>query len=356
MIRLQKDDLESNDTGLDLNLTNNNETRDLSIDENDTNIESVENESLESFSQKVFDTLLDKNIPLLPLNYQVYFEQMLNDTSQEFQKKVHSLIESNTNNDDRNINFEKNIHSAFANTRDILKCTSSIYKNLVLMNETEKKWHSNLLTNNTNSQRFINDTEILQNDIDEQINQLKILYQKCTKILENINTNTMYDSKFDTYNKRYFIYLVQNEQKMIEKFRHTSTIIMLTLTNQVIQYIKNDQAAALIIMKTIAKLLLKTSRRSDIIGYVGNGIFSMLLKHSDIIVSQRASERLIELIKSTNVFLGKREINLDLNIGIAKMNTNRSAENSLNFAINALRLAQQSKTPYIVYKDDVESN
>lgn len=362
MIRLQTDandidnilqDASSEDSNAESNSldTNPQSTESPPIDDSDT-LQNPDN--IEDFSTQVFKMLLSKNIPPIPLNYQTYFETLLNTKDIEFQKKVNSLIENDTvENDERNITFEKSIHTAFANTRDILKCTSSIYKNLVIMNDIEKKWSLDL-ENNKNTSRFSQETKNIQHEIDTQINQLKNLYQKCNQILENINTNTMYDSKFDTYNKRYFIYLVQNEQKMVEKFLHTSTIIMMSLPLGITRYLQNDQTTALIVMKTVAKLLLKTSRRSDIIGYVGNGIFGMLLKHSDVFASQKASERLINLIKNTNVFLGKREINLDLNIGISKLKPERSAENSLNFAINALRNAQKNNASYMVYADDKE--
>ena len=312
--------------------------------------------SIENFSTEVFKTLLNKQVAPLPLNYQTYFETLLNTKDIEFQKKIHELMEAadDHSDDERNITFEKSIHSAFANTRDIMKCTSSIYKNLMIMNDIEKRWSADLESDNPNPAKFMQESKNIQHQIDNQINQLKILYQKCNKILENINTNTMYDSKFNTYNKRYYIYLVQNEQKMVEKFAHTSTIIMMSLPLGVTRYLQNDQTTALIVMKTVAKLLLKTSRRSDVIGYVGNGIFGMLLKHSDLFSTQKASERLIDLMKNTNVFLDKREIHLDLNIGISKLKPERNAEDSLNCAINALRTAQKSNAPYMIYKDDKE--
>lgn len=319
--------------------------------------ESSENvsDSIDDFSTKVFKTLLSKQVAPLPLNYQTYFETLLNAEDIAFQKKIHELIESsNSSDDERNITFEKSIHSAFANTRDIMKSTSAIYKNLVIMNDIEKKWSLELKGESPNAKKYMQDTKAIQSQIDSQISQLKILYQKSCKILENINANTMYDSKFNTYNKRYYIYLVQNEQKMVEKFAHTSTIMMLSLPLAVTRYLQNDQTTALIVMKTVAKLLLKTSRRSDIIGYVGNGIFGMLLKHSDLFSTQKASERLIDLMNNTNVFLDKREIHLDLNIGISKLKQERSGEDSLNCAINALRSAQKSNVPYMIYKDDKE--
>ncbi|RAX55293.1 hypothetical protein CCY99_00920 [Helicobacter sp. 16-1353] len=350
MIRLQKNESnniesleELNEKDIDLD--------NLNIDENpsDTNEDSMQQGSLDSFSNEVLKELINKNIPPLPSNYQTFFEQMLNNCDLDFQKKIYDLMEADTKNDDRNIIIEKNIHLAFVKTKDLLKCTSSIYKNFIFMSETQHK----LLTHSTDNMKFLQETKQIQEIIDKQIGQLKLLYQQCNKVLENININTMYDSKFDVYNKRYFIQLVQEEALAVQKFQHTSTILMMTLPYSVTQYLNNDQMA-IIIMKTVAKLLLKTSRRSDMIGYIGNGIFGMLLKHSNIFSSKKASERLVELLKNTNIFIGNNEINLDLNIGIAKITPTRSAENALNYAISALRLAQKTKVEYVIYKEDVE--
>lgn len=359
MIRLEKNESPKDVESLDLNLDDNINSSDLdNLDDLGINAEdgveaynsqTPKQASLDSLSNEVMQALTSKNIPPLPANYQTFFEQILNGYDLEFQKKIYDLMETDAKDDDRNINFEKNIHIAFAKTKDLLKCTSSIYKNFILMSEIQNQIIKSKPGSIDNSilERFRQS----QSNIDKQVIELKNLYQQCNKALENINTNTMYDSKFDVYNKRYFIQLVQDEAKSVQKFHHTSTVLMMALPHSITQYLNNDQMA-IVIMKTVAKLLLKTSRRSDMIGYIGNGIFGMLLKHSDVFSSKKASERLIELLKNTNVFIGSNELNLNLNIGIAKIKPDRSAQDSLNYSISALRLAQQNKVEYLVYKED----
>lgn len=358
MIRLEKNESSKDVESLDLNLEDNVHSDLDSIDDFDIdsgkNIETdsipvSKQASLDSLSNEVIKALNSKNIPPLPTNYQAFFEQILNSYDLEFQKKIYDLMETDTKDDDRNINFEKNIHIAFAKTKELLRCTSSIYKNFILMSDIQNQIIKSKSGNIDNS--ILEKFRQSQNNIDKQVIELKTLYQQCSKALENLNTNTMYDSKFDVYNKRYFIQLVQDEAESIQKFHHISTVLMMALPSSITQYLNNDQMA-IVIMKTVAKLLLKTSRRSDMIGYIGNGIFGMLLKHSDIFSSKKASERLIELLKNTNVFIGSNELNLNLNIGIAKIKPDRSAQDSLNYSISALRLAQQSKVEYLVYKED----
>ncbi len=354
MIRLEKNESSNDIESLDLDLEDNihsdlDSLDDLNENTEINNVPTPKQASLDSLLDEVVKTLISKNIPPLPANYQAFFEQILNSYDLEFQKKIYDLMEADTKDDDRNINFEKNIHIAFTKTKELLRCTSSIYKNFILMSDIQNQIIKSKPGSIDNSilERFRQS----QNNIDKQVIELKTLYQQCSKALENLNTNTMYDSKFDVYNKRYFIQLVQDEAKSVQKFHHTSTVLMMALPSSITQYLNNDQMA-IVIMKTVAKLLLKTSRRSDMIGYIGNGIFGMLLKHSDIFSSKKASERLIELLKNTNVFIGSNELNLNLNIGIAKIKTDRSAQDSLNYSISALRLAQQNKVEYLVYKED----
>lgn len=323
-------------------------------DENTSHVDSTPSQQgdLNTLSQEILATLASKNIPPLPSNYQAFFEQLLNNYDIEFQKKIYSLMETESKSDDRNITFEKNIFLAFAKTKELLRCTSGIYKSFVALEDTQHRFLAGLQPNAENTQ-FAREIKKIQNTIDEQINQLKTLYQQCNKALENINTNTMYDSKFDVYNKRYFIKLVEEEVASVKRFQHISSILMIALPYSVIKYLDNEKIA-IVVMKTVAKLLLKTSRRSDMIGYIGNGIFGMLLKHSNIPSSKKASERLIELLQNTNIFISNSEIKLDLNIGMAMITPTRTAQDSLNFAISSLRLAQQNKIPYIVYKEDEE--
>lgn len=368
MIRLQNDSSNINDfdalnmdssvdntdnLDLNINLDGINTEADSTLDNTTNDSSSSSQNNLNNFAKNVLSKLIEKDIPPLPSNYQIYFEQMLSKESMEFQKKIYTLLEAEAGNDERNINFEKNINAAFINTKGILKCILGIYKNLTIMNEIEKKWFLGLKRGDISTDKYIEEISVIQKTIDKQNNELKLLYNKGNNILENINTNKMYDSKFDVYNKRYFIHLVQEELKAVQKFQHTSTILMMTLPASVSKYLTNDKIA-LIVMKTIAKLLLKTSRRSDMIGYIGNGIFCMLLKHSDIFSSKKASERLVELLNNTNIFIGDSDINLDIKIGIAKIASNRSAETSLNYAISALRSAQKSPMPYSICKEDDE--
>lgn len=302
---------------------------------------------LETFAHDVLGALIQKQIPPLPSNFEEIFEQMLNGRDIEFQKKIRALLDGEVKDGDRNIKFEKNIHLVFAKTKELLKCISGIYKNFADISDG----YEAIATNTEQNVEALRHLHQLQMLADRQVSSLKTLYQQCDQILENINISTMYDLKFDVFNKRYFAHLVQEEAAAVRKYSHASSILMIALPPSVTQQLSSEQTA-LVVMKTIARLLLKTSRRSDMIGYIGQGIFAMLLKHSDIESSKKASERLIHLMHDTSIYLGSSEVTLNVNIGISKITGEQSANESLNHAIAALHLARKNKSPFVIYKDD----
>jgi len=95
--------------------------------------------------------------------------------------------------------------------------------------------------------------------------------------------------------------------------------------------------------RTIARLLLKTSRRSDTVAHYGNGKFSMLLKHTDIASAEKASERLCDLVSNSNFFLADREIQLKISIGITDISTGFSVEEIIVSAMNGIETAYGDK-------------
>lgn len=354
MIRLDSSELPDQDALENIELDSNNSVEDDSnnvdaTDEVDSDVGTSNGDnSLDSFANDVLSALIDKNVPPLPDNYQAFFEHMLNSRDLDFQKKIYELIEVSGGDSDSNITFEKNIHSAFAKIANLLKCAAAVYKNFLLLSDLQSKIPKP--ENGDIAKKIEHSCQLVV----RQMSEFKAIYNDCNEVLNNISTNTMYDSKFDVYNKRYFIKLVGDEHKSIQKFQHTSTILMVALPNEITKHLTNEQMA-MVVMKTIAKLLMKTSRRSDMIGYIGSGIFGMLLKHSDIESSKRASMRLIELLRNTNIFIGSNGITLNLNVGISKIREDRSPHDSLNYAISSLKLAQKTNADYVIYQEDIDA-
>ena len=126
---------------------------------------------------------------------------------------------------------------------------------------------------------------------------------------------------------------------------------MVQLSNETIALINNEKAKGLMI-RTVARLLLKTSRRSDLVAHYGEGVFAMLLKHTDTQSAKLAADRLYDLVSASNFFLGDQEIQLRIAIGISELNPSRATEEILVGTLNAMYSSNdEKKSHYVVCND-----
>jgi len=141
---------------------------------------------------------------------------------------------------------------------------------------------------------------------------------------------------------------IEKEVGLIKEFKHKSSLIMIELSRELKATVNNEKALILM-TRTIARLLLKTSRRSDIVAHYGNGVFAMLLKHTNIASAKKASVRLVELVSNSNFFLADREIQLKISIGVTDIETECSVEEIIVSALSGIEKAYFHKdTDYAV--------
>jgi len=179
------------------------------------------------------------------------------------------------------------------------------------------------------------------------------MYDETAKIVKNVENETIFDNQYGVFNKRNLMTKLEHEIEQIGKFKHTSSLIMIELSRDLKYNITNEKAIMLM-TKTIARLLLKTSRRSDIVAHYGNGIFAMLLKHTNIESAKKASERLCDLVSNSNFFLADKEIQLKISIGITDVTKDYSVEEIIVSSIDAIEKAyENTNEDYAVLLRDV---
>ena len=198
------------------------------------------------------------------------------------------------------------------------------------------------IAQNTEVQESILIIDSLEHDIDKlnailtkQVGSLKTLYDQAAATVKNVENETIFDNKYGIYNKRYLLNKLGQEISLIHEFNHKSTLITIELARQLVQDTA-DKKVLLLMTRTIARLLLKTSRRSDIVAHYGGGTFAMLLKHTDMDSAIKASERLVELVKNSNFFISEKEINLSVTIGISPISPTSSKEEVVAGALKAM--------------------
>ncbi len=312
------------------------------------NVPEVEG-SLESYSKEVLQTLIEEGLPTTPNNFSLYFDRLLEEKSQNTKKHIISILDSEESNDDENsMVLEQSLKQGFSSVKNILSITANLYKNMSLMTKILDKKKQEL-QDNSDSNIAKNVVTSLESDIlklssivKKQSSNIKTMYDETAKIVKNVENETIFDNQYGVFNKRNLMTKLEREIVQIGKFKHKSSLIMIELSRNLKDSISNEKAIMLM-TKTIARLLLKTSRRSDIVAHYGNGIFAMLLKHTDIESAKKASERLCDLVSNSNFFLADREIQLQISIGITDVTKDYSVEEIIVSSMDAIEKAYENK-------------
>jgi diguanylate cyclase (GGDEF)-like protein len=181
----------------------------------------------------------------------------------------------------------------------------------------------------------------------KQTDTLKTHYEKTGEILKEIEDKAIFDSRFGVYNRKYFLRAIASECKSIEQFNHKSTIVLVKIKDTILNKIVNAKDR-MILTRNIAKLLLKTSRRSDVVAHYGDGVFGMLMKHTDISNAGRACERISDLIYATSFFIGDNEIETDIELAIVPILNGYTTEELISYALDALPKSGKHLESYVV--------
>lgn len=325
------------------------------------NTSSDSENSLEIYSKEVLKELLKDNLPPTPNNFSLYFDRLLEDKSENLRKQIHAMLELEESNDAENtIMLEQSLKQGFGSIKSILTTTASLYKNISLMSKILQKRKDELDEDKdgTSSLTIIaaldSDIKKLGEILKKQNSSLKTYYDETAKVVKNVENETIFDNRYGVYNKRYLLTKVEQEISLVEEFKHSSSLIMVELSKELVDSVNNEKATVLMI-RTIARLLLKTSRRSDTVAHYGNGQFAMLLKHTDIESAKKASERLVDLVANSNFFLADHEITLKIAIGITDINPAYSVEETVVATLNGIEKAYADKnSDYAVCFKDKE--
>lgn len=302
---------------------------------------------LETYSKEVLEALIRDGLAPTPNNFSLYFDRLLEDKSQNTRSEIISIMElEESNEDESSILLEQSLKQGFSSVKNILGISANLYKNMSLMTKILEKRKQELESSGERDAMSV--AESLEGDINKlnsifkkQSVNLKTMYDDTAKIIKNVENETIFDNQFGVYNKRNLINKIEQEIGLVEKFKHKSSLIMIELSRELKDSVKNEKAIMLM-TKTIARLLLKTSRRSDTVAHYGDGVFAMLLKHTDIESAKKASERLADLVSNSNFFLADREIQLKISIGITDITEDSSVEEIIVSAMSGIKKAYQN--------------
>jgi diguanylate cyclase (GGDEF)-like protein len=315
-----------------------------------------ERSELVFLSQRVLDTLLENNIPPTPRSFQLHFDRLFDECETLVQEKINEILVYEDHDDDAQAQLEKQVKKGFFSIKQILELASEVYKNMNLMNKilNKKSRELNDLKENIQIKEFVfdlrKDIDILNDIVTKQVLPMKKLYKYATTITQAVEEKTIFDQTFGMYNKKYLTNKINQESKLLTRYNHFTSLIMLRISNRLMESLKDEKERTLI-TKILAKLLLKSSRRSDVISHYGDGIFSLILPYMNIQSAQLESERLWNLVANSNFFIDSKEIKIDIKVGISHLNPKISVNDNIHFALEAMKEADKKNTKFAVYKD-----
>jgi len=314
------------------------------------------NNEFEKFSQVVLKNVIDDNVPPTPNNFQIYFEKLLENKPLTFRKKINEYLDTDdVNSNEYRAKMEKEIREGFVEIKNIVKVVSSVYKNLGVMKQIVKKrlgelrLNSNQLSIDNVLVSLNEDLEKLSSLTNKQMETLKKHYEKTVSILKDVENEAIFDARYGVYNKKYLLLNLQKELDSVKHFKHKSSIVMIKIKEKVLDKIINAKEREML-NRNVARLLLKTSRRSDIVAHFGSGIFTMLMKHTDLNGAQKACERIADLIYATSFFIGDNEFETDIELGIMPVDPNYTIEETLSGALEILPKTGRNLEIYMIGK------
>ncbi len=315
---------------------------------------------LEKYAQEVMGALIREGIPPTPSNFDAYFDKLLENRPPAFRKKILKLLELEDGGDDEHQGvMEQQLKEAFGSVKKLLSHINTLYKNLRhLETVVEKRAFEADTVDDQNGLKSVleamrKDLRAMLNVIKKESGELKEAYTAAATLIKEVQEHTIFDERFGVFKRNYLLRKIKQEEKLIKEFKHESTLMMVRADEGVMRQLKTPKMQQLV-LRTVARLLLKTSRRSDVVAHYEGTIFAILMRHTALNNAEMAADRLKDLVSNTNFFVGDEEIMLDVNIGIARIHAERSTEQTIACALEALNVAKESEEGCGICPQDIE--
>lgn len=293
---------------------------------------------LGAFSKQVVDKMVKNNIPATPENYAIYFEKMLEEKPLKQRQMIQKVLEAETVEENVYVaHLENNIKESFRQIKVILENVSGMYTKINKLRAMTKHKIEEL-ANGSGQIALVAYEEQLEEIVGTLEKQQKTIKDKYSDIAEKIkmfHANTIFDPKYDVYNKNYLLKTIESEKKNVFNFGYESSLIAFKIKDRTFAQVKSQKDKELV-TKNIATMILKRSRRSDIVAHLGNDIFVIVLKHTPLSQAEKVIESLDSLIQNTNYIIDSHHIEIALEYGMEKIVHNRTKDQILSALISQL--------------------
>ena len=285
-----------------------------------------EYEDIEEFSQKVFENMKLDNIPPTPEYYRIYFQKtLLEEKDCDFRKKVSQFnLRDDSNENEKILEYETKLDTLSNISKHMLKNISSTYKKtnyLMKFIDTSSTQSSSIINKNTIEMFFkkLKKTiNTVQKSMKQDLEIIKDLYAKNISILREIESNKIYDSTYQVFKKEYFLAKLKKEIENSLAFNYRSYLMAIRLDKNTIEKLKTplniDKAN-----KFFSKVLQNKFRKNDIIGYLDNGVFGVILSNLNQEEVKKVAFKFKDILNNSSMFIDDDYIELKAIIAIKEI-------------------------------------
>lgn len=317
-------------------------------------IQKISGGELEKFSKSVLEQLIKDNVPPIPENYKIYFIKALHEQStMTFRKKISEMMNFEDVEDSKQVFIEKAVKKGFGDLSLLMQDVAMVYKNVEVMEDVLQKAADDLSVKSydlslkelvsslqNNLQRFEAVLKKYSSDIKEHFENVLTHYKQ-------IEEKSDFDTVYEAYRKKSLLDLIEKCKDGYAKYNYQNSIIMLKIKDDLINKI-SKQKDKVILQKNIVKTLNKNVDNSDIVAYYGDGIFAILLRHTNMQNAQKKTENLIDAIYNTNFFIDGVEIDMNLEAALAVIKDDIVVDKFLQKMIKSLSKTGKDQEPFAI--------
>ncbi len=289
-------------------------------------------------SKQVVGKLNKDDVPPTPENYKIYFDAQLETKTEALQKDIGEILELEAEIEaDHTVLLERDIQNAFIYVKSMTESIAKAYTKISHMKKItiEKEREIEVNPSRLALVAYEEDLETLEAILDKELHFIKSRYNSTAELIRHFNQNSIFDKKYGIYNKKYMLKTLEAVLKSINNFEYDNTLLAIKIKPESLHNVQHQKDKTLINI-TLAKLLLKRSRRSDVVAHYEEGIFMILLKHTDLSQAQIAIDRITDMINASNFIVDSTNVDVKLSFGISAINSAKTKEEILVEAIDSL--------------------
>lgn len=296
---------------------------------------------LDTIVDEIIKELKKNDLPPIPENFRFYFDKILETKNDDLRQKITAISPRSDQNLHNEFEYERSLNQGTKAVKLILQQGSSVYKNTTLLKKIIQNKKNSMIANK-NHETLLEVTASVESVLDKflvslekQSTVIKELYGTAASSIKNAKRSSLYNASLGVFNKKYFITLIEKERESCINSSYESALMAISLSFDQIEL--EDKKAHANLIRDLAGILSNALRRSDSIAYYGDGVFSILLRHTSDELAEIAADRFHRLI-SKSIFLEPESNpkNQNIRIGIVQIDSCLNTEEILEQSIEAM--------------------